>query len=194
MDQEITETPVDSPSVPPEMANIVPQPTEGVISPTETVAIVVEETQAPPATSGVTATPEATSTATPFPYKLQVLNPHYMVNFTHPELGCDWLGIGGQIFNKEGVVQKNIIIKVEGELMGSPVIEEMTMPLAEPDIDIAYGPGGFELTLANSPVESDSTLWVQLFNLDGVPLSEKIYLITYDDCQKNLLIMNFIEE
>ena len=192
--QELTATPVESPSEPPEGVNILPQPTERVISATETAPIVVSETADPTGTSVVTSAPEATSTATPFPYKLQVLNPHYLANFTHPELGCDWLGIGGQIFNREGVVQKDIIIKVEGELMGSPVIEGMTMPLADPDIDIFYGPGGFELTLADSPAESDSTLWVQLFSLDGTPLSEKVYLITYDDCLKNLLLLNFIEE
>ena len=192
--QELTATPVESPSVPPVGVNILPQPTDRVISATETAASVVPETPLPTGTSAATAAPEATFTSTPFPYKLQVLNPHYLANFTHPELGCDWLGIGGQIFNREGVVQKDIIIKVEGELLGSPAIEGMTMPLAEPDIDIFYGPGGYELTLADSPAESDSTLWVQLFSLDGTPLSEEIYLVTYDDCNRNLLLLNFIEE
>jgi hypothetical protein len=122
------------------------------------------------------------------------MNPHYLGNFSRLDLGCDWLGVGGQIFNLEGVVQKDILIKAGGEVDGNPVLEEITMPLAEPEIDMAYGPGGFEITLADSPVESDSNLWIQLFSLGGDPLSEKIYLITYDDCSKNLLLMNFIEK
>lgn len=123
-----------------------------------------------------------------------MMAPHYLANFTHPDLGCDWLGIAGQVFDKDGLVQKDIIIKAGGQLNGEPIIEEMTMPLAEPDFDLAYGPGGYELTLANGPVDSDSALWIQLFSLEGDPLSEQIFLDTYDDCQKNLILMNFVEE
>jgi hypothetical protein len=191
--QETPQEPLESPSAPPETVAVMPQPTQQP-KPTETVA-----GEAP---SGPTATqpseenppPLPTSAEVSYPYKLQVLNPHYLGNFTRPDLGCDWLGVGGQIFDRDGAVQKNIIIKAGGELDGDPVIEKMTLPLAEPDIDIAYGPGGFELTLANSPTASDSTLWVQLFSLDGKALSEQIFLITYQDCQKNLLLMNFVEE
>lgn len=190
--QETAETALESPSAPPETAIAVIQPLATEIPPTE----MEEPSPTPGATETTNAAPdpEPTYTATPVPYQVQVNSPHYLVNFTHPALECDWLGIGGQVFNRDGVVQKDIIIKVGGELNGSPAIEEMTMPLADPDIDLAYGPGGFELTLANSPVESDSTLWIQLFSLEGDPLSEQIFLITYDDCLKNLLLMNFIEQ
>jgi hypothetical protein len=122
------------------------------------------------------------------------MNPFYLSNFTHEELGCDWLGVAGQIFSSGGQVQKNIIIRAGGEIAGTPVVEDMTMPLAEPETDLAYGPGGYELTLASSPSDTESTAWVQLFSLEGDPLSEKIFLTTYNDCQKNLLLMNFIEQ
>ena len=138
--------------------------------------------------------PEPTSPPVSYPYLVQALNPLYIPNFTRPEAGCDWLGIGGQIFNREGAVQKDILIKIGGEVAGSSVVEEITMPLAEPEIDIAYGPGGYELTVALSPADSESTLWIQLFSLQGTPLTEQIYLDTYDDCQKNLLLMNFNEK
>ncbi len=141
----------------------------------------------------LTFTPQPTFTATPAPYHLQLMNPFYLSNFTHPELGCNWLGIAGQIFSSGGQVQLDILIKAGGELSGEPIEEEMTMPLADPDVDLAYGPGGYELTLAFSPVDTESTAWIQLFSLDGDPLSEKIYLTTFADCQKNLILMNFSE-
>jgi len=140
-----------------------------------------------------TFTPQPTYTATPAPYQLQLMNPYYLSNFTHVELGCDWLGVAGQIFSSGGQVQLDILIKAGGEINGKPVEEEMTMPLADSDIDLAYGPGGYELTLAFSPVDTESTAWVQLFSLGGDPLSEKIYLTTFADCQNNLILMNFIE-
>ena len=185
--QEITESPLESPTAPPETAEVVVKPTETVWMPSETPVPTIPEE--PTSTA-----PEPTQTPVNYPYSLQVMNPHYLGNFSRPDLGCDWLGVGGQIFNVVGAVQKDLIIKAGGELNGVPVLEEMTMPLAEPDVDLAYGPGGYELTLAGAPAASEETVWVQLFSLDGTALSDQIYLITYDDCQKNLLLMNFIEE
>ena len=145
-------------------------------------------------TSTPTRISKPTLAATPVPYTLQVMNPFYLSNFAHEDLGCDWLGVAGQIFSSGGQVQIDILIKAGGKIAGVPVVEDMTMPLADPDIDQAYGPGGYELTLGTSPAESNSKAWVQLFNLDGDPLSDKVYLITYDDCAKNLIVMNFIEQ
>ncbi|MEJ2412360.1 MAG: hypothetical protein P8Y34_05105 [Anaerolineales bacterium] len=151
-------------------------------------------TKSPTQTPSATNTPQATATSTKTPYSLQSMTAHYLVNFTHPDLGCDWLGVAGQVFNSAGVVQKDILVKSGGKLAGAEVLETMTMPLAEPDIDLAYGPGGYEITLANSPAASQGSVWVQLFDLDGNPISEQVYLTTYDDCQKNLILLNFTEE
>ncbi len=162
--------------------------------PTYTQTAAVSATPSYTATSAVTETTTPTFTPTAVPYSLQLMNPFYLKNFTHPELDCNWLGVAGQIFNSDGLVQKEIVIRAGGKINGSPVVEEMTMPLTEPEIDLAYGPGGFELTLATTVVDSETELWIQLFNLAGDPLSEKIVLVTYDDCQKNLILLNFIEE
>jgi hypothetical protein len=128
------------------------------------------------------------------PFSLQQTNPYYLKNFTHDDLGCDWLGVAGQIFNGDGQIQKDIVIRAGGEINGKRVVEEMVMPLAEPEIDLAYGPGGYELTLADAVADSTGEVWIQLFNLEGDPLSEKIYLTTYGDCLKNLILLNFVEK
>ena len=141
-----------------------------------------------------TYTPTPTFTPTAVPYALQQLNPYYLANFTHLEDGCGWMGVAGQVFNKEGKVQKEIVIKAGGSINGVAVIEDMVMPLTEPEIDLAYGPGGFEITLATEVAATDAEAWIQLYNLTGDPLSERIYLVTYDDCLKNLILMNFSAE
>jgi hypothetical protein len=147
-------------------------------------------TQAPT----LTRTLQPTATSTAVPYGLQGANPYYLANFTHPEAGCSWLGVGGQVFSREGQVQKSVVIKAGGTLNGTALVETMTMPLAEPDVDLAYGPGGYEITLANQAVASQGSAWIQLYSLGGAPLSEKIYLVTYADCQKNLLLINFSQK
>ena len=139
-------------------------------------------------------TPTPTFTSTPLPYQVQVRNPLYLENFVHPDQGCDWLGAAGQIFNAEGAVVKDIVIRAGGKLNGVEILETMTMPLADPEMDKSYGPGGFELQFAESPSASEGQVWIQLFDLGGEPLSEKIFLDTYDNCQKNLILLNFIQE
>ncbi len=165
-------------------------------APTPEYANTTTPTLAPTATSTATSTftPASKFTATPVPYTLQVMNPFYLGNFAHEDLGCNWLGIAGQVFDSGGQVQKDIIIKTGGNINGIPVEEDMTMPLANPEIDTAYGPGGFELTLGSAPADTELTAWIQLYNLSGDPISERIYLVTYNDCQKNLILMNFIEQ
>ncbi len=187
-----TEKPAESTSTPLGTITATMKPSATKIPATQTPYHTAVPSATP--TKTPTRTPQATSTATPAPYSLQNMTPHYLANFTHPDLGCDWLGVAGQVFDSAGVVQKNILIKSGGLLAGTAVVEDMTMPLAEPEVDLAYGPGGFEVTLANAPAASENSIWIQLFNLEGEPISERVYLTTYDDCQKNLILMNFIEE
>jgi len=159
-------------------------------TPTPGITATPSDTPTPAATE----TPEPTFTPTAVPFALQLMNPYYLKNFTHDDLGCGWLGVAGQIFDIDGKVQKDIVIRAGGEINGTPIIEDMAMPLAEPEIDLAYGPGGFELTLADSLADTESDVWIQLFSLEGDTLSDKIYLTTFDDCQKNLILLNFVEE
>jgi len=182
----VTVTPRNQPSqtpVPQKPSTKTPLPKSPTPASTATVA--------PSLTSTLIPTKTATNTPTAVPYVLQKMNPFYLANFAHPGDGCKWLGVAGQVFDKDGQVLTEIVIKAGGSIDGKPVIEDMTMPLADTDNDLAYGPGGFEITLANGVAETDSEAWIQLFNLTGDPLSEKIDLITFDDCQKNLILMNF---
>ncbi len=176
-------TPTSSPTQP---ATETPLPT-ATLKPTRT------PTEAATSTPLPTATFTSTPTATQVPYQVQVKNPLYLANFVHEEEGCSWMGVAGQVFNDQGAVVKNVIIRAGGKLNGAPLLEDMTMPLTNPETDLAYGPGGYELLLAQETAASENQVWVQLFNLDGEPLSERVFLTTYDDCQRNLLLLNFIQ-
>ena len=54
-----------------------------------------------------------------------------------------------------------------------------------------YGRGGYEFTLADHPIASKQSAWVQLLDQSNLPLSPKVYFNTYEDCSKNLIIVNF---
>ena len=58
-------------------------------------------------------------------------------------------------------------------------------------INKEYGSSGFEFVLGNAPVASSKTLYVQILDQAGIPLSEKIFVTTSTDCDKNLVLVRF---
>ncbi|HVN55637.1 MAG TPA: hypothetical protein VMT46_14985 [Anaerolineaceae bacterium] len=104
----------------------------------------------------------------------------------HSDLGCKWLGIGGQVFDLSGAPVVGIYIKLGGSVYGKPV--DM---LSLTGTALQYGPAGYEFRLGDTPVDTKQQLWVQLFDQADLPLSDKIYFDTFKDCAKNLTIINF---
>ncbi len=138
-----------------------------------------------------TATPSPTPLSTPKPQdiliSIQPQSPVYLVNFLHPELGCNWMGIAGQIFNAKGVPVNGLIVEVEG-FLGS----EEVLRLALSGTSLQIGPGGFEITLSDRPFESQESLMLHIYDQNGKQLNETIRLTTYNDCRKNLILINFV--
>jgi hypothetical protein len=127
-------------------------------------------------------------TATPFPFTLQSGTPAYIKNFAHPSDGCDWLGVVGQVFDRDGKPLINHVVMVTGKIEG--IIVDFVGVTGVPQADI-YGPGGFEIQIADHVFASEKALFVQVFNLDGIPISDSFPFDTFIDCEKNLIIINF---
>ncbi|MDD5468162.1 MAG: hypothetical protein PHS96_10170 [Anaerolineales bacterium] len=181
-----------------------------------------ETPEAPPATSTFPAQPTVQATSTPLPtttsapgepapsrptptraqpspvlmmrpegfppFFVQQGTPLGMQNFAHPEAGCNWMGVGGQVFDTEGNPVEGMIVEIGGSLEGQAI-----STLALSGGSKALGPGGFEFALANHPIETSRTLWIQLYDLSGEAQSSRIYFSTANDCAKNLVIINFTE-
>jgi hypothetical protein len=107
----------------------------------------------------------------------------------HPDQGCNWMGVAGQVIDINGAPVQGLIIEVGGTLMGknigSPTILQAT------GLATAYGDAGYEVKLSDEPIASSNTLWIQVLDQAGLPLSEQIRFSTYDDCDKNLIIIYF---
>ncbi len=133
-------------------------------------------------------TPAPTSTRTPvsqYAYVLQS-SPLALQNFTRQELGCNWMGVGGQVFDLTGAPITSLEVHLGGSLAGKPM-ELITLT----GLATLYGPGGYEFTLAEQPTASRGTLYLQLIGQGGLPLSDKIYFDTFANCNQALLLINF---
>ena len=103
----------------------------------------------------------------------------------HPEFSCAWAGIGGTVVDTNSSPIVGQVIVLRGILDGK-TIEMQTVS----GINKEYGPSGFEFVLGNAPIAS-TALYVQLVDLNGLPLSEKISVPTSAECAKNLVLVRF---
>lgn len=122
-------------------------------------------------------------------YSAQLGSPTYLSNFAHAESGCNWLGVAGQVFDLRQQPVKDLIVEVGGDLPGADLPALGMTGLAP-----AYGPGGYEVTVADRAAASQESIWIQVFDLSGRPLSEMYYVDTLAGCGQNLILVNFQQE
>ncbi len=105
----------------------------------------------------------------------------------HPEEGCNWLGVSGQVFDLSGASISGQQVRIGGTLAGAQI--DM---LSLTGLTNAYGsPGFYEFNLGDKPLISKGTLWLQLLDQAGIAMSDKVYFDTYGECEKNLIFVNF---
>jgi hypothetical protein len=104
----------------------------------------------------------------------------------HPDLACNWAGIGGTVVDANNSPVIGTVVVLRGTLNGSR-IEQQTVS----GINKEYGPSGFEFVLGNAPVASNETLVVQLVDQQNIPLSDPVEITTSTDCTKNLVMVRF---
>lgn len=144
------------------------------------------------ATSTITITPSLTPSVTPSP-TLELLpfvligEPETMSSaLLRPSLGCEWLIIAGQVWDLQDAPVLGLTLHLYGELDGF-AIDQYALTGSATD----YGESGYEFTLENLVVASQDALFIQLVDTNGIPFSHPYALETFNDCQKNLILVNF---
>lgn len=132
-------------------------------------------------------TPSATPTAPLVVFSLQEGNPLYLPNFAHPDAGCAWLGVAGQVFDAKGIELLDLTL-IAGDIQND---SEDPM-IAKTGTGLAYGLGGYEIQLSDAPIATTERFWLQVIDPDGLPLTDRIFFKTFEDCSQNLVLINFI--
>jgi hypothetical protein len=126
--------------------------------------------------------------ALPIRFFRQPGTPAALPNFLQPEAGCNWSGVGGQVFDLSGKPVVGVNIVLTGSLEGKQHLE-----YALTGSSLALGPGGFQFKLADHLVSSQGALYLQVKDLNGFFLSPPIPFDTYLSCDKNFVLVNFVE-
>ena len=165
------------------------------LPPTWTPTATVTSTSSPTAS----ATPEPTATDTPVPatptaeatteapFVVQPGSNVLVANFAN-DLGCAWLGVAGQVFDKDRNPLVGITVHVEGQLAGA-LANQDSVTGSNPRI----GPAGYTINLSDHPIASNGTMWIQLMDTAGLDLSDQVYFSTSVNCDKNLVFINWNE-
>jgi hypothetical protein len=146
---------------------------------TPTITLTPSETPVPPSEtpSGPTNTPEPT--LSPFLYDLRNGQPIFTQNFANTA-GCAWQGIGGQVFDINGLPLNGLKIHVFNNQFDRTV---------DSGSNSLYGAGGWEV-----PVESTisaNIYFVELLSPGGTVISPRVQVGFPSDCLKNLALVNF---
>ncbi len=142
-------------------------------------------TPGPMLTFPPTWTPFLSPTAPPptrsnYPYALQNNEIMYQQYFLGS--GCDWLGIAGQVLDKEETPVVGLPVVLNGGGLQNVITYSGHAP--------AYGDSGWEHFLDDKVKEGDFT--VQLYSNQGQPISDQIQVRTRADCRANLIWIIFV--
>lgn len=107
----------------------------------------------------------------------------------YPELGCSYFGVGGEAVDANNGPYKFGIVKLGGTLNGETIDPSKYTTVT--GVATNFGQAGFEIVFAMPPVNSNKTLWIQMFDVADMPQSDRIYFNTYSDCEKNLIQVRF---
>lgn len=133
-----------------------------------------------------TRTPKPTST----PKALFSVTVNYIPStIFYPELGCSYFGVAGEAVDVNNGPYKFGIVKVGGTLNGQTF--DPSNHTTVTGVATKFGQAGFEIVFDMPPVNSNKTLWIQIFDVADIPQSDRIYFNTYNDCERNLIQVRF---
>ncbi len=154
---------------------------------TETPTLLPTFTLEPSPTAFSLVPPTKTPTITPTPKAPFSATVTYIDStIIHPDSACNWQGVGGTIVDSNNADMLRMTVRLVG-MYDRKTKNELTVSSIAP----AYGKSGFEFFLGTVPVSSKGQLYIQILDQAGLPLSNNIYIDTFSDCSKNLVLVRF---
>lgn len=163
--------------------------TESLLLPNHTATLTNTIPPTPTETLTPTPSPTVTPTATPEVYPFVLIGEQEMMSndLIRPGLSCDYLIIAGQVWDLQDVpVTDSATVHLYGTLGGFTIDR-----FALPGTAQVYGESGYEFLLEGLVIDSVESLRIRLEETNGLPLSHEYAIQTYEDCQKNLILVNF---
>ncbi len=136
-----------------------------------------------------TITPEITNTTrpyAPYPFMLQGPPAPRPASDFPTDHTCSWMGVAGYVVDMQNRPVTGITVQLVGS-MNKRYVEQTSLT----GTALAYGSSGYEFTLTDIPMDTIKSLSVYLLDQAGLQISEKVTFDTFEDCSKNLVLINY---
>ena len=141
----------------------------------------------PPTEAVITLLAPTTTPLSSLQFSAQTGTPVYTA---HPN-GCDGIYIAGNVIDSEGNPFAGMLVIAAGTLADIAIEPEPSLSGLHPE----FSPSGWQIKLSETLLDSSETVYVALYNLESAePVSELIYVNTYNDCDRNMVMVNFVEK
>lgn len=146
------------------------------------------ETQLPPPTEAV-----ITILAPTLPLESSV---HFSAQtgtpvFTAHPSGCDGIYLAGNVIDLDGNPLPGMLVIAAGTLQDAPVETEPSLSGLNPE----FSPSGWQIKLSKTLIDSTGTVYLALYSLESAePVSELIFINTFNDCNRNMIMVNFVQD
>ena len=99
--------------------------------------------------------------------------------------------MGGKVYDSQGAPILGLAVRLSGELSGASFgpLDVLTGSAAD-----RFGIGGYYFQFSDAPIATENTLFVQVLDASsGLELSEQVPLTTFDNCDQNLVFINWTQ-
>ena len=108
----------------------------------------------------------------------------------HPN-GCDGIYLAGNVIDSEGNPLAGLLVIAAGSLGDAALEAEPSLSGLHPE----FSPSGWQIKISDTLLDSSEKVYVALYSLDSAdPVSDLVYVNTYNDCDRNMIMVNFVQE
>jgi hypothetical protein len=180
--EEQVETPTFS-IQPSQTAIIIPTATT---IPTDTIAPTFTLTVTPNETDSAAVTPTLTEAPESIHFVAQPGTPVYAA---HPN-GCEGIYLVGNVIDILGGPKLGITVDAGGFLGGVAIDPAPAASGDNPEFSFS----GWQIKLSDELVASAGMVFVALYDSSGHAISDLVFVDTYDDCDHNMIMVNFVQD
>jgi hypothetical protein len=179
-----------------------------ILTPTQTLTATITQTATITATPTFTSTPLFTQETNQLPTTTEVVitthtptataegSMHFVAQTGTPVYsahlnGCDGIYLVGNVVDINGSPLVHMTVDAGGSLGGVTINPPPSDSGSHPE----FSASGWQIKISNTLVDSTSSVYVALYQVGSDdPVSDLVFVDTFNDCEKNMIMVNFTQD
>jgi hypothetical protein len=109
---------------------------------------------------------------------------------SHPN-GCDGIYLVGNVIDINGSPLVHMTVDAGGSLGGATIDPESSNSGSHPE----FSASGWQIKISDTLIDSSNSVYVTLYTVaSDDPVSDLVFVDTFNDCEKNMIMVNFTQD